>query len=222
MLVSAKKQPHNTLISSADTYTCCAFYCFWLLVSTIVLTCEMLHVYRQEALLENIFATRVKAQQNAIQIVMITLLSFSFTSPHVQLILHDMEFSDFLLRVLVYTFFVCFRVYTTTASMSLLHMSPIPARALLGWIVMIPTILVYIALCVPLLFHLVFFTASVGKKGVLPTHIPQINLAQDTTPPVLDFVDHSDIISKLKLIEKQQAIESHTSTSTKRRTVALF
>jgi len=222
VLVSAKKQPPILVISSADTYASYTFYCFWLLVSCTVSTCEMLHVYKQEALMENVFANRVKAQQNVMHVAMITLLSFAFTSPHVQLVLHDMEFPDFILRVLVYTFFVCFRVYTTTASMLSLHVSPIPARAQLGWILMIPTMLVYVAVCAPFLFHVIFFTTSGKRKSALPTHIPQSDVLQEAVPPILNFIDHTDILSKLKILERQQAIEPHSTTSTKRRTVALF
>jgi len=223
ILICAKKQSPIILISSADTYASYAFYCVWLLVFCTVFTCEMLHVYRQEALLETPFVSTVKSQQNVVHIVMITLLSFSFTSPHLQLVLHNMEFPDFIIRVLVYTFFVCFRVYTTTASMSSLILAcPIPARAQLGWILIIPTTLVYVAACVPFLFHLILFTSVSRKKSILPTHIPQTDPTPLVTPTTLDFIDHSDIISKLKILERQQAIEPHSNTSTKRRTAALF
>ena len=222
LVIFAKKNPLVIPITALDQYTFNILEIVWVVSAFVVLACDVSHLYRPDAFVEHGFVHRFKTSQNHATLFTITILASTLTSPCVHSILHDMDFYSFVVRVLVYVCFVGFRFYVAGVLCQTLLASPMPTRLVLGWIMLVPLVGVYIALLLPLGLHFSFISSNTRKKPLLPLQLPTNPTHADSLPIPIDFADNSDIVTKLKMLERQQAIEPHNGTSAKRRLTALF
>lgn len=222
LVAFAKKKSLVPSITAFEQYSFNIFEVVWVATAFVVLSCDVSHLYRPDSFGEHGFVHRLKISQNYANLFTITVLASTWTSPCVHTILHTMDFYSFVMRVFVYVCFVGFRFYVSGVLSQAILVSPMPTRLILSWIMLVPSPVIYISLLFPVGFHLIFMATYAKKKPILPLHLHTNPTYTDSLPTPLDFADNSDIVTKLKILERQQAIEPYTPTSTKRRFGSLF
>ena len=222
LVAFAKKNSLDPPITAFEQYSFNVLEIVWVATAFVLLACDVSHLYRPDSFGEHGFVHRIKTSQNYANLFVVTVLASTWTSPCVHAVLHTMDFYSFVVRVLVYVCFVGFRFYVAGVLSQTLLVSPMPTRLILSWIMLVPSAVVYISLLFPVGFHLIFVASYAKKKPILPLHVQTNPTHTDPPPTPLDFADNSDIVTKLKLLERQQAIEPYAPTSAKRRLATLF
>jgi hypothetical protein len=89
-------------------------------------------------------------------------------------------------------------------------MSPLQNSSLFGWLILAPSIVVYIGFVVPFAVYIVIFSKTLKRQAILPTQAHK----NVTLPPANDpiLLQNDDFMTKLKNMEKQQAVDYNSNT----------
>ena len=220
LLVYSKSEPvhiyHNGLV---DEYIFYSTQALWVFTSYVVFIYEILQVVRNDMNNSSLITQKIKINENIIQVVVITMLTLSLTSPLLTSVCSTMSFSDFCIRVFLYTCYVCARFYLYGISSHNMFMSPLLNMSLFGWMILVPSIMVYIGFVVPFVTYIVIFSRAFKMQTILPIQAHNLIVSPGITDSIM--LPSDDFMTKLKNMEKQQAVD-YTSNTKRRQGGSLF
>jgi len=214
VLFYSKSKPLHLVDGLVDEYIFYSAQALWVVASYIIFICEILQAVSNDVKHSNWIGQKIKINENIIQVGVITMLTLSLTNPLVSSVCNTMYFSDFCVRVFLYTCYVCARFYLYGISSHNTFMSPLLNISLFGWMILVPSIVVYVGFVVPFVTYTVVFSRMFKRQAILPMQAP----AGNTDPIVLQS---DDFMTKLQNMEKQQAGDC-TSNTKRRQGASLF
>jgi len=220
VLFYSKKKPVHAYDSRlVDEYIFYSAQSLWVITSYVIFIYEILQAVKNDIISSSLISQKIKINENIVQLVVVTMLTLSLTNPLLSGVCNTMSFSDFCVRVFLYTCYVCLRFYMYGMSNHNMFMFPLLNISLFGWMILVPSIVVYIGFVVPLVTYIVIFSRTPKKQPVLPIQV-QKNMA---TAVITDSIlmPSDDFITKLKNMEKQQAVD-YTSNTKRRQGGSLF
>ena len=153
----------------------------WVFTSYVVFIYEILQAVRNDMNNSSLIAQKIKINENIIQVVVITILTLSLTSPLLTSVCNTMSFSDFCIRLLLYTCYVCARFHLYGISSHNMFMSPLLNISLFGWMILVPCIVVYIGFVVPFVTYIVVFSRMFSRQHILPIQAQKNIVSPGTT-----------------------------------------
>jgi hypothetical protein len=202
-----------------DEYVFYTTQWLWIVMSYVIFSYEILQVVRNDTSAGSLVGQKLKINENIIQVVVITMLTLSLTSPFLINICSTMSFPDFSMRVLLYTCYVCTRFYLYGISNHNLFISPLQNSSLFGWLIFVPSTMVYVGFVLPFAVYVIILTRVLQKQPMLPMHTQKNIVPLATSDAVL--LQNDDFMTKLKIMEKQQAVD-YTSNTKRRQGGSLF
>jgi len=213
LFYSKNKPVHVYDNGLVDEYIFYSAQTLWVLASYVIFIYEIMQAVRSDISSSSLISQKIKINENIIQLVVVTMLTLSLTNPLLSGVCNTMSFSDFCVRVFLYTCYVCARFYLYGISSHNMFMSPLLNISLFGWMILVPAIVVYIGFVVPLVTYIVIFSRISKKQPILPIQAQKNMVSPGITDSIL--LPSDDFMTKLNNMEKQQAVDC--SSKTKRR-----
>jgi len=91
--------------------------------------------------------------------------------------------------------------------------------SLFGWMILVPSIMVYIGFVVPFVTYIVIFSRAFKMQTILPIQAHNLIVSPGITDSIM--LPSDDFMTKLKNMEKQQAVD-YTSNTKRRQGGSLF
>jgi len=219
LLYSKSKPVHVYDNWHVDDYIFYSAQALWVITSYVVFIYEILQAARNDMNSSNSIGQKFKINENIIQVVVITMLTLSLTNPLLSSVCNAMSFYDFCVRVFLYTCYVCARFYLYGISSHNMFMSPLLNISLFGWMILVPSIVVYIGFAMPFVTYIVIFSRMFNRQTILPIQAQKNVVSSGITDSIL--LPSDDFMTKLKNMEKQQAVDC-TSNTKRRQGGSLF
>ena len=155
----------------------------WLWISTtyVIFSYEIFQVVQNNSSTSSLVGQNLRINENMIQVLVITMLTLSLTSPLLCSVCNTISFPDFCVRVFLYTCYVCARFYLYGISSQNLFMSPLQSSSLFGWLILAPLIVVYIGFVVPFAVYIVILSRTLQRQAILPTQAHKTSLCLQPT-----------------------------------------